>query len=141
MKESMVYPGEYAILPAVKERLYNMTSAHVYRVIKPRVNIIEKEDSFEIDVLLPGRLREDLFVYVHGSALSLAILVKKTIKEKKQTRQINEVDTMYMQKHIALPGNADPEFMSAEYKQGVLHICIPKTGDKPAAVEKQVIVY
>ncbi len=142
MKESVIYPGEYIMLPATEELLHDdLTSAHASRVMKPRINMAEREDLFEIDVSVPGTQREDLFVYAHDNMLSLAILGKKVVTNKNEKPRVHESETFCIRGHIPLPENADPDFISAEYRQGILHICIPKTTKRPALTDRQIIVY
>lgn len=141
MKESMVYPGEYIMLPDVEELLHDITTVVAYHGRKTRMNMTEKKDCFEIDISLKGIQRQDLFLYAHGNILSLAILSENSVTDKHKKLRIHKPGKVCMQRHIPLPGNADMEFMSAEYRRDILHICIPKTAGKPAVIDRQIIVY
>jgi len=139
-KEYPVYPGEYIPLPEVEILLEELKKPGKDYVAKPLVNMNECKDCFKIKVVVPGARREDIFIYVHDNILSIVVLNKdcEVLKEK---LQIHEFDAECLERHILLPDNADSEFVSAEYRQGILNLHIPKTHESSKTNTKQIVVY
>lgn len=141
MKESIVYPGEYIPMPEVEKLLHGIISTHKGYTSKPLVNINEMIDSIKIDVAMPGIAREDLFVYAQCNTITILVLGKGR-KKRENWEDVHEFDTECLERHIFLPDQADTDFMSAEFKQGILHLHMPKSREEePSFTGRQVIVY
>lgn len=141
MKESAIYPGEYILLPELEVFLLDTKPAAPANMAIPPVNMTETEDCFNIEISLPGVKREDIFIHMHNNTLLLFVLKEKITKEKNEKSRMHEFDSNALKRHIPLPSNVDPGFMSAEYKQGILQIYIPKTTQQSTDKDIQVIVY
>jgi HSP20 family protein len=79
-------------------------------------------------------------VYLNNDTLTI-VLLHKNSEELKTTLQIHEFETECLERNITLPENANPEFISAEYKQGVLILHIPKTKETVKSINKRIVVY
>ncbi len=140
-KSVNIYPGDYSPsselslwLKKVREKLsFDHTG-------KPPVNLDEFEHDYRIEVIVPGVKREDIFVYLNNDTLTI-VLLHKNSEELKTTLQIHEFETECLERNITLPENANPEFISAEYKQGVLILHIPKTKETVKSINKRIVVY
>jgi HSP20 family protein len=142
MKESPIYPGEYIPSPEVENLQQKLKLSHLGFTAKPLINIEETSSDIKIEVAIPGIKREDIFMYIQYNILSIMVLGKKVKDESCKGDQIHEFDTQSLERHILLPDHADTEFMSAEYRQGILYIYIPKCAEEEAGLEgRQVIVY
>ncbi|MGZ8524224.1 MAG: Hsp20/alpha crystallin family protein [Chitinophagaceae bacterium] len=139
-KEYSAYPGEYSPMPEAEVLLKELKLATNDRGATPLVNMREYKDSFRIDVIIPGVRREDIFIHVQDSILTIMVLHMACEKLKKEL-QIHEFDTRCLERHILLPENADAEFVSAEYKQGILSLQIPKAKEPPVFKSQQIVVY
>jgi HSP20 family protein len=142
MKESPIYPGEYIPSPEVENLQQKLKLSHLGFTAKPLINLEETSSDIKIEVAIPGIKREDIFMYTQYNVLSIMIVGKKAGDETRKSEQIHEFDTECMERHILLPDHADTEFMSAEFRQGILYINIPKCAEEEAGLEgRQVIVY
>lgn len=140
-KEYSVYPGEFIPLPEEIEMLEKLKISGKEDASKPPINIDEFTDCFKIEVVLPGVRREDIFVQVNKNTLSIVVLHKDCEKNRKKV-QIHEFDSKCCERHILLPKGADAEFVSAEFRQGILRLHIPKTNEQQSDVHiNQIIVY
>jgi HSP20 family protein len=139
-RERLVYPGEYVPMQEVEALLEKLVLAGNDSVAKPLVNMDESRDCYKIEVAVPGVSREDFFIAVHDTTLSIVVLHKEDEKVKKGL-QMHEFDTTCFERHLLLPENADTEFVSAEYNQGILSLHIPKTYKPPKARTSQIVVY
>lgn len=140
-KECPVYPGEY-VPPPEKEKVFEeLITAQIEQGSRPAVNMDEFIDCFKIQVMLPGIKQEDIFIYVHDGILSLVVVHQIAEKLQKEILPLHEFDRECLERHILLPQDADAEFASAEYRQGILHIYIPKSELPSKACSKQIVVY
>jgi HSP20 family molecular chaperone IbpA len=110
--ENMVYPGGY--MPRSGNLPVWDTSDTTATSPQPKVETFN--DYYKIEIPLPGVRREDILLYCHDHMLCLRVETGNGENDKK-----NE-ETSCTKKHIPLPRCADPEFASAGYKDGVLHI-------------------
>ncbi len=140
-KSVNIYPGDYSPsselslwLKKVHEKLNFDHSG------KSPVKLDEFQHDYRIEVIVPGVKREDIFVYLNNKILTI-VLLHKNSEELKNTLQIHEFETECLERNITIPENADPEFISAEYKQGVLILHIPKTKETVKNINKRIVVY
>jgi HSP20 family protein len=140
-KKGLVYPGEYIPAMEMESLLRNFKIPVNETAVTPPVNMNELASSFTIEVAVPGVRREDFFIYVHDNILSILVLHKNCEAFAKGQLQIHEYDTEYFERHIVLPDNAATEFVSAEYRQGILTLHIPKNGETVKTDNNQIVVY
>jgi HSP20 family protein len=140
-KECLVYPGGYAPAMEMATLLSDFKMPVNETVVTPPVNMNELADSFTIEVAVPGVRREDFFIHVHDNILSIMVLHKNCGAFTKGRLQIHEYDTEYFERHILLPDNAATEFVSAEYRQGILTLHIAKNGKTVKIDNNQIVVY
>lgn len=141
-KEHSVYPGEYVPLPEKEALLAGLRISGVDSAVQmPAVNMEELKDCFKIEVLIPGVKREDIFTYIEDNVLSVVVLNNNCEQFNTGKLQIHEFDTGCLQRHILLPDNADAEFTSAEYKEGMLSIYISKTQEPSKTNTQHILIY
>lgn len=140
VKEYSAYPGEYIPMPEAEAMLKELKLATNDPGAIPLINMKEDKDCFKIEVIIPGVRREDIFIHVQDSILTIMVLHMACEKLKKKL-QIHEFDTRCLERHILLPENADTEFVSAEYRQGILCLQIPKAKEPATFKSQQIVVY
>jgi len=139
-KERLVYPGEYIPLPEIEALWLDLVERGNDLASKPLINMDEYEDCFKIEVALPGVRREDIFINMQESLLTILVFHRNS-EELKKKFQIHEFDKDYLERHLLLPDNTETEFVSAEYKQGMLMLYIPKTLEPSHAHLNHIVVY
>lgn len=103
----------------------------------PRADVIEKKDAYVIDMELPGFAEDDIAIDLKDRVLSIAS-VKKAKDEKKpdeNTWLLKERRCMSFSRSFTLPEDIDAENVSANLKNGVLTISIPR---KAAAQARRI---
>ena len=135
-----VYPGEYIPLPEVRARLEELQLSKKDLPLHPLLNIDEFEDCYKIIAVIPGVSREDIFIDVQNNLLSIIVL-HSDMEERKKKFKIHEFEGKYFERQIILPYNADPAFVSSEYHEGILRICIPKSESQVKAFSSQIVTY
>jgi len=101
----------------------------------PSVDMFENGDALVIKAELPGMSKDDIDVNIDNGKLTLS-------GERKSEKEVDE-DKYYRRERtygkfvrtFALPADADPDKIAAEFKDGVLKIEIPKPeGKKPRQI-------
>ena len=103
----------------------------------PRFDVKEVKDAYVIKADLPGLKQDAVEVSVNGSLL--------TVTGRREEEQRNEGDQYFtfersygsFTRSFALPDTADPQNVTADLKDGVLVIQVPK---RPEAQPKKVII-
>jgi HSP20 family protein len=105
----------------------------------PLVDISEDEKEFVLKAELPGLKREEVKVTVEEGVMTISG-ERKAEKEEK-TRKYHRIERSYgrFERTFALPEKADPAKVTAEFKEGVLQVHLPKTEKSTAqAVEVKI---
>jgi len=94
----------------------------------PAVNIKENEDSFTVEVAAPGMQKDDFKVEIDNNLLTISS-EKKDEKVEKEGERYTKREFSYQsfQRSFTLPqGMVHEDKIEAKYKDGVLHLLIPK---------------
>ncbi|HTV22878.1 MAG TPA: Hsp20/alpha crystallin family protein [Polyangiaceae bacterium] len=105
----------------------------------PSVDITETAEAFEIKAELPDVKKEDVKVSVEDGELRISG-ERKQEKEDKGKR-FHRIERSYgsFMRSFTLPENVDDSKLSAEYKDGLLNVRLPKTERaKPKAIAVKV---
>ena len=105
----------------------------------PSVDIAETPEAFEIKAELPDVKKEDVRVTVEEGQLRISGERKQEKEER--GKKFHRVERSYgsFMRSFSLPENVDDSKLSAEYKDGVLNVRLPKTEKaKPKAIAVKV---
>lgn len=105
----------------------------------PAINTKETDDSFQVEVAVPGMKKEDFKIDLDNNILTISS-EKKEEKEEKDGKKITRREFSYssFQRSFQLPDNVKEEEISAEYTDGLLKLSIPKTESKKVENKKQI---
>lgn len=93
----------------------------------PAVNVIENDDEFKIELAAPGMTKGDFKINLDGNVLTISSEKKIEKEDKKQNYTRREFSYQSFQRSFTLPEHTvDREKVVASYKDGILHIQIPK---------------
>lgn len=137
MYQYRTYPGEYMPLPDTEVQLQQ---AREGMGSKPLVNMEEYTDGYKVEINIPAAKREDIFVSVKDRILSIIVL-HMACENTEQSVQLHEFDNRPIKRQLFLPANADAEFVSAVYKDGILSLHLPKSQQIPAQDMQRIVVY
>jgi HSP20 family protein len=105
----------------------------------PSADIIEGPEAFEIKVELPEMKKEDVKVSVVDGELRISGERKQEKEEKGRKYHRTERSYGSFLRSFTLPGNVDDSKLSAEYKDGVLQVRLPKSEQaKPKTIAVKV---
>ena len=136
-----IYPGDYVPLLKAEEIEEELRHSHEGQALFPPVNITELADSFKVEVAIPGVRREDFLVHADENILFVRVLHKEYVLEGSERFQLHEFNYKCFDRQVVLPDNADAEFISAEYKAGILRIYIPKLNQPAKSRHTRIVVY
>ena len=134
------YPGEYIPPPlAIEEMLEELSKEHE-GTTTPLVNIVELPDLFTVEIAAPGLKREDFFVSIHDSILSIYVLHKEPDENAKVYLQ-HEFNYCCFRTNIKVPEKFYTEFLHARYSEGILSVNLPKAKASLRHSDATVMVY
>lgn len=95
----------------------------------PRVNILESDDRFILEVFAPGLDKSDLNVKLDNDLLTISSEVgdQELPDTLRYTRR--EFGHVAFERTFTIPETVDGNKVSADYKNGVLNISMPKIED------------
>ncbi len=114
-----------------------MSEPRTSRPWSPAVDILETENELVVKADLPDVKLEDIDVRVENQTLS--IKGERRFEEDSSAQGYHRIERSYgsFVRSFAVPNSVDTEKVSADYKNGVLTVKLPK---KEAAKPKQVRV-
>jgi len=100
----------------------------------PAVDVRETEKAYFLNMELPGHDEKGIEIHVDGGNLSIAS--KQEEAAEKSAEQVDEGTWLIRERRaqsfsraFKMPENADPEGISAEFKNGILRLEIKKRAD------------
>jgi HSP20 family protein len=102
----------------------------------PRMDVAETDSALEVSVELPGLDRNEVDVSLTYSALTIKGEKKSQREESKKGYHLSERFHGSFYRSTPLPSGVDTEKASAEFKNGVLTVTLPKTQEAQSNVKK-----
>jgi HSP20 family protein len=102
----------------------------------PAVNIAENENEYGLEVVAPGFDKEDFRIDVDEDILTISAETKQTDSENRKDYRRREYSSNSFTRSFRLPDNSKDDSISASYKDGILHITIPKSEKEMKATKK-----
>lgn len=102
----------------------------------PAAELDETEDNYQLRLEVPGMEPKDLNVEVTAESVSISGERKSEKTEESNGSTRSEFRYGRFQRIIPLPGRIDNQNVAAEYKNGVLHLTLPKVEDEKNKVVK-----
>ncbi len=92
----------------------------------PKCNIAETDQSYHIEIQAPGMSEKDIELSLENNVLKIKGEHKHEHKEDKKNYHSVEFSTTSIHRSWELPHNVDTDLRSAEFKNGILAINLPK---------------
>jgi HSP20 family protein len=115
----------------------NVVPRNVFKSV-PSVNIIEKPESYKIELAAPGMNKEDFKVSVEEGVIRIS--AEKKEEKAEATEQYNRKEFNYstFERAFTLPENVNAEDVKAEYLNGILNLVLPKKVEEKAKLSRQI---
>ncbi|HWB07328.1 MAG TPA: Hsp20/alpha crystallin family protein [Verrucomicrobiales bacterium] len=126
-------------LYSLADALFGADSCAAAKSWAPAVNVSEDADNYRISAELPDVTAEDVKVVVREGVLTLKGERKAEAKAEGVKYHLVERSHGSFQRSFTLPKDANGEKVSAEFKNGVLLVTVPKREEvKPREIEVKV---
>ena len=133
----MVRWNPYREVAAMEREL--MAHRNGGRVWRPALDVVDTEDAFLVRATLPGLTPEDIEVSVEDDVLTIKAEHSEEREESDEHFLLRERRSGSYRRTVRLPVGVDGENVSAEIKDGVLTLTLPKREEhKPKQIEVKV---
>ena len=103
--------------------MYSVVNKQNCQVTKPAVNVVENENEYQVALVVAGYEKNDIKIKVENNNL----VVKAEAKEAEKAKYLRkEFNTNGFERSFILPESTEVDKISAEHKNGVLYVNIPK---------------
>jgi HSP20 family protein len=108
----------------------------------PSVNLKESDKKIEVDLAAPGLKKEDFKIELENNLLTISSEKEEEKEEsrKKDNYYRKEFNYQSFSRSFSLPEYADDNNISANYKDGILHVEIAKKEDSKKKVAKTIAI-
>src|SRR5580704_17978285 len=102
----------------------------------PAVNIVEKQDHFDIILASPGMKKNDFSIDVEGNLLTIS--AEHEERDERHTRR--EFNYTSFSRSFTLPEGVMKDRIDASYENGLLKLMLPKTEEAKKTASKHIPV-
>ncbi|MCK0157770.1 Hsp20/alpha crystallin family protein [Cellulophaga sp. F20128] len=96
------------------------------RVSYPPVNIKEGEKDFTLEMLVPGRSKDQFNIEIDKSILTVAVADEILNTEAQSKYSVREFKLKSFKRTFSLPDAVSVEAISVQYENGILRFTLPK---------------
>jgi len=104
---------------------------------KAAINVVEADNKFEVEVIVPGFKKEDINISIENNVLTVSAETKSETEESDKNYIRKEYNASAFTRSFSLPENADQENIAAKYNDGILKLTIEKT-DTESSLKKEI---
>lgn len=105
-------------------------------VFSPAAELEETEEDYRLKLEVPGMEPGDIDIEVTAEAVSIKGERKTETKEENDGVTRTEFRYGQFQRVIPMPGRVNNQNVAAEYKNGILHLTLPKAEEEKTRVVK-----
>lgn len=100
-------------------------------VTAPKVDVKETKDCYALDMDLPGKTEKDVDLSIDDNVLTISSHHEEAKEEKSDKKEegswlIRERRSYNFSRRFTLPQDVDSEGIKASFKNGVLHVNMPR---------------
>jgi HSP20 family protein len=132
-------------LPSLVEGFFNNELPYSWNrnwatISKPAANIVENNDEFKIEVAAPGLNKDDFKINLDNNELTISANKEVKNEEKNETFTHKEFGYSSFTRSFTLPDSVHEENISAEHKDGILTIHVPKKEEAKPKPAREIAV-
>ena len=105
----------------------------------PAVNILEEDNEYRIEVVAPGIDKKDVKINLEDDVLTISSERKEENEEKNKHYMRREFNYTAFTRSFVVPEEVDAEKISAEHKNGILTLHLPKKEEVVKKTQKRQI--
>jgi HSP20 family protein len=105
----------------------------------PAVDMYDKADEIVVKAEVPGIDKKNIKISVSGNTLTIKGEMKKEEEVKEEDYYFSERSYGSFSRSLTLPAKVVESKISAEFKDGILEVCLPKAAEsKPKEIKVEV---
>ncbi len=106
----------------------------------PAVNIAENDDTFILELAAPGMTKKDFNLELDNGVLTISSEEKRENEKKENGGRFTRREFSYssFKRAFSLPETVEADKISAQYKDGVLAITLPKREDAKVQAKRMI---
>ena len=105
-------------MPAINKTVNNLFA--------PSVNIIESKDAYHLELMAPGRNKEDFSIAIEKDVLTISYEKKEETTQEDYKLVRREFNYQSFKRSFTLDEKIQAEAIQAKYENGLLKIYLPK---------------
>ena len=106
----------------------------------PAVNIVERQDHYEISLAAPGMKKEDFNVDIEGNLLTISAESQQRKEDHNERHTRREFSFTSFSRAFTMPEGVIKERIDASYENGLLKLMLPKTDEAKRMASKHINV-
>ncbi|MEC8635892.1 MAG: Hsp20/alpha crystallin family protein [Bacteroidota bacterium] len=95
-------------------------------VSTPAANIIEADDHFDIQLAVPGKKKNDFKIELEEGILTISSKIERNSTEEDNSFTRKEFGYSSFKRLFNIPETVSTDRISANYKEGILTVSLPK---------------
>ena len=104
----------------------------------PSVNTIENDDSFEIDLAVPGMKKDDFSIELENNVLIISSETSNNVSN--ENLRLNEFNYSSFQRSFKIPESVNLDKIKGNYKNGILKVLLPKKKDSISKTNRLITI-
>ncbi|MBW0464717.1 hypothetical protein O181_004432 [Austropuccinia psidii MF-1] len=119
-------PSDNSKSNSAQNSLTNTGSSVVSKVVRPKMDLIEKEDSLILTTELPGAKKEDISIDLQNGRLTVSGHTKSSAHHSEGNVRVSERTFGSFNRTLAVPPSVSHDQIKASFTDGILEVTIPK---------------
>lgn len=108
---------------------------------QPAYNIVEEDDHWRVELAAPGMEKDDFRIDLENDMLTISTGKSESRNESNDKYKVRQFGYTSFTRSFRLPENmVNEEEISAIYKNGVLHINLPKREEAKTNLKREITV-
>lgn len=141
MKRGETLPSMFHDFFKPWDRWFDTNSGSLNQMLTvPAVNIVEKQDHFEISLAAPGMKKDDFNIDVEGNMLTISAETEEQKQEKDDRHTRREFNYTSFSRAFTLPEGVKKDQIDASYNNGLLKLVLPKTEEARKLASRHINV-
>ena len=124
-------------------RFFDDNRTKVNAAYRPAVNIVETDDAYELELLAPGRERDNFNIALNDGILEISYTTEASADAQAEAGSVRrrEFELADFTRSFTLDGTViDDEDINATYLNGVLRLTLPKREEAKPKEPRQIAV-
>jgi len=109
----------------IDDLFLNQDWSHINSSI-PAANIIEADDHYDIELATPGKKKSDFKIELEEGVLTISSETETKFAEKEGSFSRKEFGYNAFKRSFNIPDSVSTDKISANYKEGILTVSLPK---------------